>query len=166
MEQTPILERLGAGLRAHPFAVDVATTGVAVLVLVLLPAPSYTDKAESLVLGLLFVVPLAWRRRAPVPAAAAMVLAGLLQVATLPSVVLADVAALVMVYSLAAYAPRWAARGGLVGAFLIGARWYSYDASYGGADPLVMAVAAAAIAVVAAWALGDLRRARLLRVSA
>jgi signal transduction histidine kinase len=170
MEQTPILERLGAGLRAHPFAVDVATTGAAVLVLVLLPAPSYADKAESLVLGLLFVVPLAWRRRAPVPAAAAMVLAGLLQVATLPSVVLADVAALVMVYSLAAYAPRWAARGGLgvglVGAFLIGARWYSYDASYGGADPLVMAVAAAAIAVVAAWALGDLRRARLLRVSA
>src|SRR3954451_23200086 len=28
-------------------------------------------------------------------------------------VVIADVAALVMVYSLAAYAPRWAARGGL-----------------------------------------------------
>jgi signal transduction histidine kinase len=168
MEQTPALERLSASLRAHPFAVDVLIAAAVVLFTVVFPGPTYPAPEASLLLGLAFTVPLAWRRRAPVPAAAVMVVVGLLQVAVLPMLVFADVSALLMIYSLAAYAPRWAARTGLfvglVGAVLAGLRYYAYYAD--GVDPLVVAVVTGGISVVAAWALGDLRRARVQRVAA
>src|SRR4051812_29308629 len=161
MERNRALERLTADLRRHPFAVDVAITALVVVVTVLLPAATYPNEAPAAYLGLLITVPLAWRRRAPIPAAAAMIVAGLLQLVVSPTLLVADVAVLPMIYALAAYAPRWAGRAGLgiglLGSLLAGLRFYSYEAT----DALLVSVFTGGIAVVAAWALGDLRRARV-----
>ena len=166
MERTQAPERLTATLRRHPFAVDVALTAAVVLVTVLLAAPAYPEARSSLLLGLLMVVPLAWRRRAPIPAAAVMIVAGLLQLAVSPTLLLADVAVLPMIYALAAYAPRWAGQAGLgiglAGALLAGLRYFSYAAS----DALLVSVVTGGVGVVAAWALGNLRRARVQRLGA
>ncbi|NYJ05666.1 sensor histidine kinase [Petropleomorpha daqingensis] len=166
MERTPAPERLTATMRRHPFGVDVALTVAFVLITVVLPGPAYRSPAEAVLFGLLISVPLAWRRKAPIPAAAAMVVVGLLQLVALPDLLLADVAVLPMIYSLAAYAPRWAAQTGLglglFGAVLAGLRYYSYGAG----DALLATVTTGGIAVVAAWALGNLRRARVQRLAA
>jgi signal transduction histidine kinase len=166
MERTQAPERLTATLRRHPFAVDVALTGVVVLLTVLLPGPAYPDAGISVVLGLLITIPLAWRRSAPIPAAAVMIVAGLLQLAVSPTLLLADVVVLGMIYALAAYAPRWAGQAGLVtglvGAVLAGIRYYAPEAQ----DALLASVVTGGVGVVAAWALGNLRRARVQRLAA
>ena len=112
----PLLLRLAAVTRDRPFVVDAALAGAVVLFTVLYPArisAYYPDQVAAALIGLLLTVPLAWRRRAPVPAAAVVVAAGLLELATTSSFLAANVAALAMVYSLAAYAPRWAVAAGL-----------------------------------------------------
>jgi signal transduction histidine kinase len=167
MDQSPTIEQARAWLRARPFAVDAALAGAVALFTVLLPAPTYWDNPTGAALvGLLLTVPLAWGRRAPVPAAGVVTAAGLLEVATLDSFLAANVSALFMVYALAAYAPRWASRGGLVaglfGAVVAALRYFSGGAS----DSLLWTAGAIGVAVVAAWALGDLRRARLQRIDA
>jgi signal transduction histidine kinase len=166
MERTQAPERLTATLRRHPFAVDVALTAAVVLLTVLLPGPAYPDAASSFVLGLLITVPLAWRRTAPIPAAAVMIVAGLLQLAASPTLLAADVAVLPMIYALAAYAPRWAGQTGLgiglVGAVLAGIRYYAPGAQ----EALLASVVTGGVGVVAAWALGNLRRARVQRLAA
>ncbi|WP_199506503.1 sensor histidine kinase [Geodermatophilus sp. TF02-6] len=152
------LERLAARLRCHPLGVDAALATLVCLVTVLLPATSAGGGAQTLV-GLLLTVPLAWRRRAPVPAAAVVIAGGLLELALVDAFLPANVAALVMVHALAAYAPRWAGRAGLavglLGAVLAALRYYSAGQS------VVVSAGAIGVTVVAAWALGDLRRARL-----
>ncbi len=154
-----LLERLAAWLRRHPFGVDVVITLVLLLVSVLSMSSSYDG--DSPLVTLLLLAPLAWRRRAPVPAAAVVVAAGLLQLAVVDDVLFADVAALVMVHALAAYAPRWAGRAGLVtglvGAVLATGRYFSTI------DP--GSTLAIGVAVIAAWALGDLRRARVQQLA-
>ncbi|MGY1857448.1 sensor histidine kinase [Modestobacter sp. SYSU DS0290] len=159
------LERLAAWLRRHPFAVDSALAALFFLFTTALGA-GYAGDA-GLVLGFLLSVPLAWRRRAPVPAAAAVVVLCLIQLLTYSTDLLAaDLAALVMVYALAAYAPRWASKAGLaiglVGAVLAALRYYT-----GSFDPqsLIIISGSIGVSVVAAWALGDLRRARMLRMT-
>ncbi|MGY1915087.1 sensor histidine kinase [Blastococcus sp. HT6-30] len=159
-------ERLVAELRERPFLVDLALATAIGMVTVVLPAGSYwPDEGASFVVGVLLVVPLAWRRRAPVPAAAAVVAAGLLELVVSSQFLAANYAALVMVYSLAAYAPRWAGRAGLVaglvGAVLAAARYFGADTS----DSTLITAGAIGVSVVAAWALGDLRRARALRMA-
>jgi signal transduction histidine kinase len=78
----------------------------------------------------------------------------------------ADVAVLPMIYALAAYAPRWAGQVGLgvglFGAVVADLRYYGP----GSPDSLLASVLTGGIAVVAAWALGNLRRARVQRLSA
>jgi signal transduction histidine kinase len=166
MERTQAPERLTATVRRHPFAVDVVLAAAVVLVTVLMPGPAYQDGATSLMLGLLITVPLAWRRRAPIPAAAVMIVAGLLQLGVSPTLLFADVAVLPMIYALAAYSPRWAGQAGLgiglFGALAAGLRYYSPGAQ----DGLLASVVTGGVAVVAAWALGNLRRARVQRLAA
>jgi signal transduction histidine kinase len=164
----PLLMRLAAVTRERPFVVDAVLAGAVVLFTVLYPANvrSYVPyEAPSVVIGLLLTVPLAWRRRAPVPAAVVVVLAGLLELAATDSFLAANVAAPAMVYALAAYAPRWASRTGLgvglLGAALAAGRWYSS----GRVDAFVIATVAIGVLVVACWALGDLRRARLQQLA-
>jgi signal transduction histidine kinase len=167
MDQSPTIEHARAWLRARPFAVDAALAAAVAFFTVLLPAPSYSDSpAVAGLLGLLLTVPLAWRRRATVPAAGVVVAAGLLEVATYDTFLVANVSALFMVYALGAYAPRWASRGGLaVGLFGAAVAALRYFAG-GGSDALLPTAGAIGVAVVAAWALGDLRRARLQRFDA
>jgi signal transduction histidine kinase len=167
MDRSPTFEQAAAWFRARPFVVDCALAGAVLVVTVLLPAGTYWENpAGAFLLGLMLTVPLAWRRRATVPAAAAVTVAGLLEVAAYGEFLPANVSALLMVYALAAYAPRWASRGGLAlglfGAAVAALRYFSAGAS----DSLILTAGAIAIAVVAAWALGDLRRARLQRLDA
>jgi len=171
----PRLDRLAGWVRAHPFAVDVMSTGTAVLFLALLPYRS-RGVGDELMVSLLLLAPLAWRRRNPVPAAAVVVVAGLLELAVINSFLPANVAVLVTIYTLAAYAPRWAGRTGLVvglvGSVLAAFRYFTsvFDPYTSGspASALVQTAlfsGAIGVTVVAAWALGDLRRARMQQLS-
>lgn len=167
MERSLAVERAARWARAHPFAVDCWLAAAVTFCTVVLPATSYwAQPTDAFLLGLFLTVPLAWRRRAPVAAAAAVIAVGLLELVVLETFLAANVAALVMIYALAAYAPRWASRGGLavglLGALLASLRYFSGGIS----AALVPTVLAIGVAVVASWALGDLRRARLLRVAA
>ena len=167
MERSLAVERAAHWARAHPFAVDCWLAAAVTFCTVVLPATSYwAQPTDAFLFGLFLTVPLAWRRRAPVAAAAAVIAVGLLELVVLETFLAANVAALVMIYALAAYAPRWASRGGLavglLGALLASLRYFSGGIS----AALVPTVLAIGVAVVASWALGDLRRARLLRVAA
>jgi signal transduction histidine kinase len=167
MDRSTAGERVARWARAHPFAVDCWLAAAVAFCTVLLPAPGYWDNPTgTFLVGLLLTVPLAWRRRAPVLAAAAVIAVGLLEMVTLTTFLAANVAALFMIYALAAYAPRWASRGGLavglLGALLASLRYFSTDVT----AALVPTTGAIGVAVVASWALGDLRRARLLRLAA
>jgi signal transduction histidine kinase len=161
------LDSSGDRLRRHPFAVDAAFAAAVWFFAVLLPAESYwRGEVLAFVVGTLLVAPLAWRRRAPVPAAAAMVAVGLVEAIVVPDFLAANVAVLIMVYALAAYAPRWAAQAGLgaglVGALLAAATYWGY----GIASSVAPTALAIGVSVIAAWALGNLRRARLQQLAA
>jgi signal transduction histidine kinase len=162
------VEGLNGWLRGHPFAVDAGFAALVFLLTVVLPSgnPEFGG-ALPLLLGLLLTVPLAWRRRAPVAAAAVVVAGGLLELRLSSDFLPANVSALAMVYALAAYAPRWAERAGLVaglvGAGLAAGRYYYY--AFRELDALITGAGAIAVAVVAAWALGRLRRARMLQIA-
>jgi signal transduction histidine kinase len=163
----PLLMRLAAGARDRPFLVDAGLAAAVALFTVLLPADSgayWPSESTAVVVGLLITVPLAWRRRAPVPAAAVVVVGCLLELG-LSDFLAANVAAPAMVYALAAYAPRWAGRAGL-GVGLLGSVLAA--GSFSGSDELdafVFSAGAIGVTVVAAWALGDLRRARLQQLA-
>ncbi|MGY2126836.1 sensor histidine kinase [Blastococcus sp. SYSU DS0617] len=159
-------DRTSDRLRQHPFAVDAALAVAVWFLAVLLPLETYWNgTAAALLIGTLMVAPLAWRRRAPVPAAAVVVAAGLLELVAAPDFLVANVAVLMMIYALAAYAPRWAGQAGvvvgLVGALLAAVRFFGYDLVTSVA-PTAMAIG---VSVIAAWALGNLRRARLQQVA-
>ena len=154
-------------LRRQPFAVDAALAAAVWFCTVLLPSTAYwEDPVTVFLVGTALTVPLAWRRQAPVPAAAAVVAVGLVELVVVPEFLAANVAALFMVYALAAYSTRWAARAGLavglVGAGLAALRYWNY----GVAASVVPVAGAIGVSVVAAWALGNLRRARLQQMAA
>jgi signal transduction histidine kinase len=157
------LDRLVRRLHERPFAVDAVAAAVVVVVTVLGPANGYGRSHAAILVGLLLTVPLAWRRQAPVGAAVVVVAAGLLELLVVPEFLAANVAALAMIYALAAYAPRWAGQAGLIaglaGAVLAALRYFDF----GDRTSLLVGVGSISVAVVAAWALGNLRRARLQR---
>ena len=162
MDERLPLEQLAATLRGRPFAVDVVIAAAVGLVAVVVPAQSYhLSEGVSFLLGAALVVPLAWRRRAPVAAAAVVTAAGLFELVAGTDFLVANVAALFMVYALAAYGPPWAGRAGLAlglaGAVLASLRWWSA----GDDVALLVTVGSISVSVVAAWALGRLRRSRL-----
>jgi signal transduction histidine kinase len=162
MDERLPLEQLAATLRDRPFAVDVVIAAAVGLVTVVVPAQTHSlGGSVSFLVGVALVAPLAWRRRAPVAAAAVVTVAGLFEVVAGTDFLMANVAALFMVYALAAYGPRWAGRAGLVlglaGAVLASLRWWSTQADV----TFLVTVGAISVSVVAAWALGRLRRSRL-----
>ena len=163
--------------RAHPFAVDVVIAG-AVLVLGVLVTGTGTTSATDVAISLGLVAPLAWRRVATVPAAAVVVVVGLLQVVLTSTFLSANVAVPMMVYALAAYGPRWAGRTGLVlglaGALLAALRYFAGGTYDGGVSfyyarsllELVVTAGAIGALVVASWAMGLVKRGRLQREAA
>jgi signal transduction histidine kinase len=160
------LDHLPTVLRGRPFVVDSLFAGAVVLTTVLFPSTAYwPDQGISFLIGLALTVPLAWRRRAPIPAAAFIIAAAFFEVAATSQFLVANVAALLMVYALAAYAPQWAGRAGLViglfGALVAALRYFSANVG----DALIISAGYIAVAVVAAWALGNVRRARIQRVA-
>ncbi|SSC23917.1 Histidine kinase/HSP90-like ATPase, partial [Klenkia terrae] len=179
VEPAPPLSRFADRLRARPFEVDIALAALLGLALLVLfgSTASYGPADWLLTAGLLG--PLAWRRRAPVPAAAVVVVTGLAELLLTDQFLAANVAAPAMVYALAAYAPRWAERAGLatglLGAVLATVRYYGpyYRDDSGvwistGIDPFQLAFVAGAIGVlvVASWAMGLVKRGRLQREAA
>ena len=162
MDRSSPLERLATWLRTHPLATDAALAALLYLLTGVIARSGYDGGLEGW-LALLFCVPLAWRRVAPVPAAGAVVAVGLLQLVLYRyDLITADVAAPIMVYALAAYAPRWASRAGLVTGLVAAALAAgSYYGRYGDLQNVVVVAGAIGVFVVACWALGDLRRARL-----
>lgn len=168
-----MLERASGWLRARPFPVDVTVAGLLVLLCLVGSTGPGTTGPVGLVLTLALLVPLAWRRRAPVPAAVVVVVAGLAEVVLVSEFLLANLAAPVMVYALAAYAPRrWGRIGlvlGLVGALLAGGRYFGGISISSGTESIqgtVFSAAAIGVLVLATWALGDLKRVRLQREQA
>jgi signal transduction histidine kinase len=139
-----------AWLRARPFLVDAPLAAAGALLLWVL-AP------DAAVTALLLVVPLAWRRIRPVPAAAAVAIAALAHVAAVDVPHVAALAVPVALYSVVGYGPRQAAPAfvgvAVVGSGLAGWRW--------GSDDLPGAVTftgVCLVAVVAAVAAGEVRR--------
>ncbi|GAA4741224.1 hypothetical protein GCM10023328_23030 [Modestobacter marinus] len=164
----PLLERAAAWLRQHPFGVDAVLAGAAVLFLLTASSGiSYSGSTfVAVLLSLALLVPLAWRRRRPVRAAAVVVGVSLLELVLVPDYFLpANIAAPVMIYALAAYAPRWAGRAGLVAGLVGAALASAVYFGWGSWVNFLFAAGMISVLVVACWALGDLRRARLQQVA-
>ena len=117
-----------AWLRRHPMLVDgLLALFVASFGLSLVGGHSHLRVVTAVPLGLAVIIPVTFRRKYPVGAFIAVVVAGALQVAMLPKPVGSDVSMLVMLYTLAAYRPRRTSVPGLivclVGAVVALMRW-------------------------------------------
>jgi signal transduction histidine kinase len=161
MDRAARLEATYRWIRANPYSFDgLLAGGAALLTLWQLPWLSAGGPVAT-VLSLGLIVPLAWRRQLPVVSAAAVALAGFAQLAVYDSLLLADVAVPLSLYSLTAYGPRWAGRAGLalgfVGTMLAGARYYRVEGNY-----LALFAGFVGLLLLASWALGTMRRLRQL----
>ncbi|MBO3083819.1 sensor histidine kinase [Cellulomonas fengjieae] len=160
-------ERLLRWEEEHRFAVDATGTGI-LLLFVLVTATHITsaagDPARSVVtllVSLLIVAPLAWRRVRPTASAAAVYTAALLQLAFYtPLVVPADFAVLLALYSVTVHGPRWAHRvaiaGALVGCLLLGVAMNGWYNSAGASSTAVFT----GVVALSVWAFGLVRRSR------
>ncbi|OLT16647.1 hypothetical protein BJF80_04670 [Serinicoccus sp. CUA-874] len=148
--------------RDVPWLTDAALVGVLLFFLLFLGAG--LGSPASLVLSVLQIVPLLWRRRRPLPVA--LVVAGgcALQVVFMDTPMPANVAVLIAVYSAAASGTRTTSRVvlglGLAGALIAAIDWTG--PIYTGTDLGVLAVQAVFMAcfVGVAWTLGDVMRRR------
>ncbi|MBF4993489.1 sensor histidine kinase [Arthrobacter gandavensis] len=174
-------QRLYAWTQANPFKVDLAGAllATALFALPLLLGGARTGVLEF-ALSAAICLPLAWRRTNPVPAAAVMATACLIQLPTVPETGLpADVFVLVMVHALAAYAPRWASLGGLAlaltGGILLIFQYLARPSMSFTAEPGMVsgpttgmiafwfiALVAVEAMVLVSWTFGDLARTRRL----
>ena len=162
--------RIYAWTQANPGTVD--TLLMLALLLMLGPAGALMGLDRPLLAAFLsvgIIAPLAWRRTRPVASGAVTAAFCLLQVIVMGDGPLpADLAALGTVYALAAYAPRWASRGGLalalIGTVLLSLRYFSY--SYSTTSHILANVVALDAVVLVFWTFGDLARTRRLAMQA
>jgi len=159
MRAADLLERTLAFARSNVLFTDTLLAGLLIFVFVL-PVLGLSGDAEAAV-SLLLIAPLALRRTWPLVTLGLVTAAGLLQLAVLDDFLLADVSALIVIYTVAAYGERWSSRAvlitGLLAAVLGPSRFYGTD----GAAAFLTLSFTIAVSVVAAWALGTLRRSRL-----
>ncbi|NKX49116.1 sensor histidine kinase, partial [Arthrobacter deserti] len=161
--------KLYGWLQANPAKVDLITTLLAFAVLAL---PFLAADPVSFVLSAALVAPQAWRRTRPAASGALVAAACLVHVLVLDEPVPSQVLALATVYSLAAYAPRWASLGGLAlalfGGILFVLEYWAGAGAAGAAGLPVLTIGVVAInaLVLAAWSFGDLARTRQLAVRA
>lgn len=118
----------------------------------------------SAVFALFLLVPLAFRRSAPVISAAAVFAVALTHMIIGPSLIFpADLAVLVALYSITVYGPRWAGRFALFSSFA-GAAFFGH---VGDGDselnlkPILISTFTLGLLFLTVWALGLMRRARL-----
>ncbi|WP_432537807.1 sensor histidine kinase [Kineococcus arenarius] len=157
MQKQNVFDRLVAWPRVHVLLLDVL--GALALTFVCVATATATGPGAVLV-SLLMCLPLALRRVRPELSGGLVAAGGLLQPVLAADPQVANVAVLIALYSLAAYAAPWASRGGLLlglfGALVAPARYVLPSVD------LLNALAAAlfiAVLVVATWLLGRLRRA-------
>jgi signal transduction histidine kinase len=156
------LEAAYAWVREHPYECDALFAAALSIGLVALPilVTEVTYGATALSLGL--IVPLGWRRRAPVLSALWVAGFGVLQLLTDDHPVLADVAVVLALYAVTAYGPNWAGQVALIAAFvggLLAANKYEHIPNT--AFYVTLLVGFIATLVLAAWALGTMRRLRI-----
>ena len=158
-------ERLYAWVREHPVAVDTCGALVAFAVLTVYLG-GFRSADESLVLGVVQVLPLALRRVWPIGVFAVVATAALVQWALEVWLMPANVGLLVALYTVAAYGSRLESRialgVGLVGSALAVQRYWLPTATPRTGAVVVLGLFAGV--VLAAWTSGDLRRTRLLHV--
>ena len=167
--------RIYAWTQAHPRDVDLLVAFCLTLVFAV-PFLLSGDSETEFWLSAIICMSLAWRRTRPVPAAAVQAAACLLQLYLVPITGLpADIFVLAMVYSLAAFAPRWASLAGLglalIGGVLFLLRYFIILTPEVrlGLDALVaitISVVAVDAVVLVSWTFGDLTRTRRLAVQA
>jgi signal transduction histidine kinase len=148
---------LYAWLRGHPRLVD----GALALLLILTGTGLPKIEAQGLLRILLIlsmVVPLVFRRKHPVGAFAAVVVTGAVQVLALDRPTSADLAVLIVCYTLAAYTPRRISLCGLaiclLGAAVAVVRWQPAHAP-DRLTAMAWSVLLLGSLVLAAWLLGD-----------
>lgn len=162
--------RLATWLRENHGTVDLVVAGAA-FVLLALPFVLAGSPVEFVVSTAL-VIPLAWRRRRTVAAASTVAAVSVGQLLINQPPVPAQLSVLVMVYALAAYAPRWASLGGLgIACFgmVAGVAQFGLNQYETGVAelPLYALYIFFAVAVVLlCWAFGDLARNRRLTLQA
>ncbi|RMI07102.1 sensor histidine kinase [Cellulomonas triticagri] len=167
-------ERLQAWEERHQFGIDAsltAATGVVAVPLGVGVAVSGwgTSTGLAVVLGVALWAPLAWRRRNPVASAVTVYAAGLLHILLgAPTMMPADLAVLVALYSVTVHGPRWshwtAIVSAVVGSFVQATALVLLTVWYGGRAELVALTISLAVfccaCAVATWAFGLMRRAR------
>ncbi|WAP52874.1 histidine kinase [Arthrobacter sp. ATA002] len=168
--------RIHAWMQANAFKVDLAQAVAASLLFAfpfLLTGHPYI---VEFLLSIAICMSLAWKRKRTVAAASVQAAACLLQLVLVPVTALpADILVLIMVYALAANAPRWASFTGLVlamiGGFLFLLQYFFLQTYTPGSNPgiigahLVFLVAVEAVVLVC-WTFGDLARTRRLAMEA
>ncbi|MGI8722026.1 MAG: sensor histidine kinase [Geodermatophilaceae bacterium] len=164
MRSDPVADRFLAFARSHVLLMDTVLAGVLFLVTVL-PATTSVNDAE-VGISLFLVAPLILRRTWPMFTFVLVTAVSLFQLGVLDDFLTANVSALIVIYTVAAYGQRWAGRvvlaTGLLGAPL-GAGVY-YNPAFG-SDAFVTVTFTIAVSVVAAWALGTVRRSRLQHIA-
>ncbi len=157
--------RLARWVRAHPGTVD-ACLALGLLVLLTLPFTAGGVAGNPLLIPVTFalVAPLAWRRSRLLLSAGLIAGVSVLQLLAGIEPAPAQIVILITVYTLAAYAPRWASLGGL-GFALLGAAAglvrYGAFLGVGGGGPLsLISLFLFESLVLLAWTMGDLARSR------
>ncbi|WP_454049460.1 sensor histidine kinase [Cellulomonas sp. Marseille-Q8402] len=176
-------ERLTRWEERHQLGIDVTLTLASGLLVVPLAASvavawggASTPVPPAAVLAALVWLPLAWRRSRPVVSVVAVYAAGLLHVALgIPTLMPADLAVLVALYSVTVHGPRWAhwtAIGSAVAGSLVLGTSMAVSGMAGYAGPAEMATTAVVLWVfcsacaVATWAFGLMRRSRRETIAA
>ena len=171
--------RIYAWMQANPGKVDL-TQALGATLLFAVPFLLLGSPTEFL-LSCAICLPLAWSRTRPVAAAGIQATACLLSLVLVPETGLpADILVLCTVYSLAAYAPRWASLSGLAlaligGVLLILAYFVRPTLQFVSGVPmlpphqviaLIVLLIAIDAVVLVAWTFGDLARTRRLAMQA
>jgi signal transduction histidine kinase len=152
------MQRVSGWLRTHPLVVDTVLAAVVVAI-----AHYWVRDGTDAVVAVAIALPLAVRRRWPMPAAIAVALVGAVAMVLMATPAVVVPAVLVAVYSAAAYGPRWSGPLALV----VTAAGLGLEAVVVGvaAEPLSPPVVAIMIGfgisfATTAWLAGSLRRAR------
>lgn len=156
-------DRVLAFTRRNVLLMDTLLAAALFLFTVLPVVSPVTDMDAAL--SLLLIAPLILRRTFPFFTFLAVTLVSLSQLGLLNAFLAANVSALIVIYTVAAYGQRWESRlalaTGMVGGPFGAAVFYS---SYGSQAYLTL-VFTIVVSVVAAWALGSVRRSRLLQIA-